>query len=43
MNILEHNILTIMEGHTSWQIEAIIAELQIMADRKYMEEESLTI
>lgn len=43
MNALEHNILTIMEWQNSKQIEAIIAELQIMADRKYMEEESLTI
>lgn len=39
MNVLTHNILTIMENYKSIEIEAIIKEMQMIADRKYQEEE----
>lgn len=35
MTILESNICTIAEWMKSNEIEALIAELQIIADRKY--------
>jgi len=40
MTILESNICTIAEWMKSNEIEALIAELQIIADRKYYEEET---
>lgn len=40
MTILESNICTIAEWMKSNEIEALISELQIIADRKYDEEES---
>ena len=40
MTILESNICTICENYKSNEIEALIAEIQIIADRKYQEEES---
>lgn len=39
MTALESNICTIAEWMKSNEIEALIAELQIIADRKYQEEE----
>lgn len=39
MTILESNICTIAEWMKSNEIEALIAELQIISDRKYQEEE----
>lgn len=39
MTILESNVCTIAEGLKSNEIEALIAELQMIADRKYSEEE----
>lgn len=39
MNVLTHNILTICENYKSIEIEAIIKEMQIIADRKYQEEQ----
>lgn len=41
MTILESNICTIAEWMKSNEIEALISELQMIADRKYSEEESL--
>lgn len=41
MTILEHNICTIAEWMKSNEIEALISELQMIADRKYSEEEAL--
>jgi hypothetical protein len=43
MNTLEHNTCTIAEGMKSNEIEALIAELQIIADRKYQEEEEVKL
>lgn len=43
MTILESNICTIAEWMKSNEIEALIAELQIIADRKYQEEEDVKI
>lgn len=40
MNKLESNIVTLCEWLKSNEIEAIIAELQMVADRKYSEEET---
>ena len=40
MNKLESNIVTLCEWLKSNEIEAIIAELQIMVDRKYLDEET---
>ena len=39
MTILESNICTICESYKSNEIEALISELQMIADRKYQEEE----
>lgn len=39
MTALESNICTIAEWMKSNEIEALIAELQMIADRKYSEEE----
>ena len=39
MTILESNICTIAEWMKSNEIEALISELQMIADRKYSEEE----
>lgn len=39
MTILESNIITICEWMKSGEIESLISELQIIADRKYTEEE----
>lgn len=41
MTILESNICTIAEWMKSNEIEALIAELQMIADRKYQEEEEI--
>lgn len=43
MTILESNICTIAEWMKSNEIEALIAELQIIADRKYQEEEEVKL
>lgn len=43
MTILESNICTIAEGMISGEIEALISELQMIADRKYQEEEEVKI
>ncbi len=43
MTILEHNICTIAEWLQSSEIESLISELQIIADRKYQEEEEVKI
>lgn len=43
MTALESNICTIAEWMKSNDIEALIAELQIIADRKYQEEEDVKI
>ena len=43
MTILEHNICTIAEWLQSYEIEALISELQMIADRKYQEEEEVKI
>ncbi len=40
MTILESNICTICEWYKSNEIEALISELQMIADRKYSEEEN---
>lgn len=40
MTILESNICTIAEWMKSNEIEALISELQMIADRKYSEEET---
>lgn len=40
MTILESNICTIAEWMKSNEIESLISELQIIADRKYQEEEN---
>ena len=40
MTILEHNICTIAEWLKSSEIESLISELKMIADRKYQEEES---
>lgn len=39
MTILESNICTIAEWMKSNEIESLISELQMIADRKYQEEE----
>ena len=41
MTILESNICTIAEWMKSNEIEALISELQMIADRKYSEEEEV--
>ena len=43
MTILESNICTIAEWMKSNEIEALISELQMIADRKYSEEEEVKI
>lgn len=43
MTILESNICTIAEWMKSNEIEALISELQMIADRKYSEEEEIKI
>lgn len=43
MTTLEHNICTIAEWLQSNEIEALISELQMIADRKYQEEEEVKI
>ncbi len=40
MTILESNICTIAEWMKSNEIESLISELQMIADRKYQEEEN---
>ncbi len=43
MTILESNICTIAEWMKSNEIESLISELQMIADRKYQEEEDTKI
>lgn len=43
MTALESNICTIAEWMKSNEIEELIAELQIIADRKYQEEEEVKL
>jgi len=39
MNSFESVICNMAEDKTSWEIESLISELQMIADRKYDEEE----
>ena len=43
MTILESNICTIAEWMKSNEIESLISEIQMIADRKYQEEEDTKI
>lgn len=43
MTTFEEIVCNMAEGHNSWEIESLISELQMIADRKYQEEEDTKI
>jgi len=43
MTTLETLVCNMVEDHSSWEIEALISELQMIAERKYSEEESVIL